>query len=112
MTSFGAFRKALPFWLSLGLVPLAALAIGQGGWTVLLLPAFAWALVTVLDLLLGRNEENPDPQTDETELFWYRLITLAWFPVQALLLCWLNRSMWACSCCRASPPMLQDASAC
>jgi len=86
MTSFGAFRKALPFWLSLGLVPLAALAIGQGGWTVLLLPAYAWALVTVLDLLLGRNEENPDPQTDEAELFWYRLITLAWFPVQALLI--------------------------
>ncbi len=89
-------RKALPFWLSLGLLPLAMIGVTQGGWTVILMPAYAWSLVTVLDLLLGRNEENPDPQTDEEDLFWYRLITLIWFPLQALTLYgaiwWITRS--------------------
>ena len=42
-------RNALPFWLSLGLVPLAILGVTAGGWTVILMPLYAWALVTVLD---------------------------------------------------------------
>ena len=78
-------RAALPFWLSLGLVPLAVLGITQGGWTVILMPLYAWALVTVLDVLLGLNEENPDPTVDR-DLFWYRLVTLIWFPVQAAII--------------------------
>ncbi len=80
------FRDALPFWLSLGLVPLAALGVTQGGWTVVLMPLYAWALVTVLDLLLGLNAENPDTATEESDLFWYRLVTLIWFPVQAAII--------------------------
>lgn len=79
-------REALPFWLSLGLVPLAALGVWAGGWAVLLMPAYAWALVTVLDLLLGCREENADPQTAEEDLFWYRLVTLVWFPLQAAII--------------------------
>ncbi|MEY4305353.1 MAG: hypothetical protein RIT52_1528 [Pseudomonadota bacterium] len=83
---FKTFRAAMPFWLSLGLVPLAVIGVTLGGWTVVLMPLYAWALITVLDLLLGLNEENPDPRTDERELFWYRLITLIWFPVQAMII--------------------------
>lgn len=75
-------RDALPFWMSLILVPLAALGATQGGWTVLLLPLYGWAMVTVLDLLTGLNEDNPAPDAPEADLFWYRLITLIWFPVQ------------------------------
>ena len=89
-------RHALPFWLSLGLLPLAVLGATQGGWMVLLMPAYAWALVTVLDLLLGLNEENADPQTDEADLVWYRAITLLWFPLQAAtlfgMIWWITRS--------------------
>lgn len=75
-------RRALPFWLSLGMVPLAILAARVGGWTLILLPLYSWVIVTGLDLLLGRNEDQPDTETPETDLFWYRLITLIWFPIQ------------------------------
>lgn len=78
-------RQALPFWLSLGMVPLAILGATRGGWLTLAMPLYAWALMTILDLLLGRNEENADPQTPEADLFWYRLITVIWFPVQAAI---------------------------
>jgi alkane 1-monooxygenase len=96
MTDIATLRNAMPFWLSLGLVPLAALGVVYGGWTVILMPAYAWTLVTVLDLLLGRNEDNPDPQTDERDLIWYRLITLIWFPLQAAIIYgaiwWITRT--------------------
>ena len=81
--------KALPFWMSMGLVPLAVVAALFGGWTVLLLPAATWWLFTVLDQVTGKNEENPDPATPEDALGWYRAITVIWFPVQFALLCWL-----------------------
>ena len=74
--------RALPFWLSLGMVPLAILGATNGGWTVLLLPVYGWIMVTVLDAILGLNEDNPDIDTPESDLFWYRLITMIWFPVQ------------------------------
>jgi len=76
-------RDALPFWLSLGTVPLALLALGLGGWTVLLLPLYTWALFTLLDALTGRNA---DPATPDDHLYWHRLITLVWFPIQFVLL--------------------------
>ncbi|WBL33004.1 alkane 1-monooxygenase [Sinirhodobacter sp. HNIBRBA609] len=74
--------RALPFWLSLGTVPLAVIEARFGGWTLLLLPAYAWWLVSLLDQLLGRNTDQPDVSTPEADLFWYRLITLIWFPIQ------------------------------
>ncbi|PWE50132.1 alkane 1-monooxygenase [Thioclava sp. NG1] len=77
---------ALPFWLSLGTVPLAGIEAWFGGWTLILLPAYAWWLTTVLDQLLGRNEDQPDTETPEDDLFWYRAITLIWFPIQAAVI--------------------------
>ncbi|WBU53440.1 alkane 1-monooxygenase [Paracoccus sp. SCSIO 75233] len=82
----GSFRTALPFWMSLGLVPLAVLAAVQGGWWWVLMPVYAWYMVTGLDLVLGLNEENPDTETPVDQLFWYRAITVIWFPVQFCLL--------------------------
>lgn len=79
------FVHALPFWISLLLVPVAYVAATKGGWWVALLPLFGWAMVTVLDLLGGLDEDNPDPATPERDLFWYRAITLIWLPVQALV---------------------------
>ena len=80
--SIRSLRHALPFWLSLGMIPLAILGATVGGWTTALLPVYGWMLVTVLDAILGLNEENPDPATPETDLLWYRVITMIWFPIQ------------------------------
>ncbi len=81
----GRLTQALPFWASLGLVPAALLGATQGGWTVLLVPMTAWGLFILLDALTGLDQTNPDPATPDDRLFWYRLITLIWFPVKAAL---------------------------
>jgi len=75
-------RNALPFWLSLITVPCAFLGAIYGGWAVFLLPLFTWVLFDILDLFVGLNLENADLETTEADLFWYRLITVIWFPVQ------------------------------
>ncbi|MFD1794692.1 alkane 1-monooxygenase [Paracoccus aurantiacus] len=80
------FRSALPFWMSLALVPLAVLAAWQGAWWWLAIPGFAWYMVTGLDLVLGLNKDNPDTETPLAQLFWYRAITVIWAPVQVLLI--------------------------
>ncbi len=79
-------RSALPFWLSLGTIPLALVGAGLGGWWVLMLPLYTWTLFAILDALTGRNEDNADLGATEDDLTWYRLITLIWFPIQFLLL--------------------------
>jgi alkane 1-monooxygenase len=78
--------RALPFWLSLALVPVVVVAASLGGWWLLLVPACAWWLFAVLDAVGSPNEENADPQTPEADLYWYRLVTLIWFPLQAALI--------------------------
>ena len=80
-----SLSRALPFWLSLVMVPLAVIGATVGGWTVALLPLFSWGLFSLLDALKGVNPANADPATPEAGLFWYRLITLIWFPVQFVL---------------------------
>jgi alkane 1-monooxygenase len=89
-------RNALPFWLSLAIVPLVLLAARFGGWALLLPPLGAWGLFSLLDLLMGQNHDNADPETGEGDLFWYRLITLIWFPIQFAtifgLIWWVTRS--------------------
>ncbi len=73
---------ALPFALSLALIPLAWVGALNGGWTVLLLPLATWALFSGLDAVLGVNTKNADPETDEDDLFCYKGITIAWVPLQ------------------------------
>lgn len=78
----GTLAEALPFWISLTLIPLVMLAAWKGGWTLVLLPAFPWWITSLLDALAGLDRENADPATPEERLFWYRLITLLWFPIE------------------------------
>ena len=75
-------QTALPFWLSLLMIPLAILGAAYGGLWTITLPLFSWGLFTLLDALTGLNTENADLQTGEAQLFWYRLITIVWFPLQ------------------------------
>lgn len=79
-------QNALPFWLSLGTVPMALIGMAVGGWTVLLMPLYTWGLYALLDTLLGLNPQNADLSTTEDDLFFYRMITLIWFPVQCATL--------------------------
>lgn len=51
----------------------------------MLLPLYAWALFTALDALTGLSQTNADPATPDAQLFWHRLITLIWLPVQFVL---------------------------
>ena len=76
------FARALPYWMSLALFPLIAFVAGQGGWWLLAMPLMTWWLFSLLDLAIGLDLENADPATPEADLFWYRLVTLVWFPLQ------------------------------
>lgn len=82
----GPLASALPFWLSLAFVPLIALGAARGGWWLGLAPLYAFGVITLIDALTGLDDANPDPETPLARLFWYRLITLIWFPVQAALI--------------------------
>lgn len=73
---------ALPFWLSLALLPIAGFAAWMGGWWLALIPLSSWGLFSVLDRLLGLETDNHNPETPDDALVWHRLITLIWFPAQ------------------------------
>ena len=77
--------RAWPYWLTLTFVPLVVLAVTKGGWWILLVPFYGWVLMPLLDIVLGRNLRNPDPDTPDAELFWFRLLTWIWFPIQFVL---------------------------
>ncbi|NNE53679.1 MAG: alkane 1-monooxygenase [Sulfitobacter sp.] len=78
--------RALPFWMSLGLIPLIWTATLIGGWTIALVPVVTWFLFSALDAVIGVNLDNADPEASEEDLFWYRLITLIWVPAQVITL--------------------------
>lgn len=75
---------AMPFWLTLGLVPVAWISALYGGWALLLLPLSTWYLFSLLDYFAGLNTDNADPMTPDADLQWYRAITLIWAPVQII----------------------------
>ncbi|SLN68850.1 Alkane 1-monooxygenase 2 [Aquimixticola soesokkakensis] len=79
-------RNALPFWMSLGVVPLVLIGARLGGAWPLLVPAYAWWMTSLLDVALGQNDANPDIETPDSALTWYRAVTLIWFPVQLCLI--------------------------
>lgn len=84
--SHGKLGSPLPFWMSLAMIPLAwAGAVNGGIWTILL-PLYTIGFVSILDALTGLNEDNPDTGTSDERLFWYRLVTLIWFPIQMVIL--------------------------
>ena len=78
--------RALPFWISALLPPIAWIGAIYGGWTVLLLPVVAWYLFSILDTVIGATTDNGDLEASDDDLFWYRLITLIWAPLQFMLL--------------------------
>ena len=79
------FARALPFWMTVLTVPVAFLGAWAGGWAVFLLPLLTWGLFDLLDLAIGEDASNADPDAPVSRLFWYRLVTLVWWPLQALM---------------------------
>jgi alkane 1-monooxygenase len=79
-----SFSRALPFWLPLGLIPLAWVTAIYGGWSLVILPFATWYLFSFLDFLTGLEKRNADPQTPDADLKWYRVITLIWAPIQII----------------------------
>ncbi|MCP5086769.1 MAG: alkane 1-monooxygenase [Rhodobacteraceae bacterium] len=75
------FLAALPFWASLTMLPVLAVAGLLGGWWLALPPVYGWYVTTLLDFAGGQNTDNPDPN-EAADLFWYRLITVLWAPIQ------------------------------
>lgn len=75
-------ENAAAFWVSLGLAATVIIAAIFGGWMITLIPLYGMVLSSLLDRILGDNTQNPDPETNETHLFWHTLITKIWFPVQ------------------------------
>ena len=82
-------QRALPFWMSLLLVPAAVIGAIHGGWTVILLPVMTWYFFSLLDALLGLELDNADLDTRDSQLTWYKAITLIWAPLQFGLLYWM-----------------------
>ena len=83
--AFPRFLRALPFWLSLALVPVVIIAARYGGWALVLPVISIFGTVTLMDMLGGLDTSDADPDTPQQKLFWYRLITLIWLPVQMAL---------------------------
>ena len=78
--------RAMPFWVSYLLPPLAWVAAVYGGWTVLLLPLVTWYLFSAMDFVFGTDQSNADLDASEQDLTLYRWVTLFWAPVQAVTL--------------------------
>jgi alkane 1-monooxygenase len=82
----GTRPRAWPYWLTLSFVPLIGIAVTQGGWAIALVPFYGWVLMPLLDTVFGKDLRNPDPNTPEEDLFWFRLLTMIWFPIQFCML--------------------------
>ena len=55
LASPALFLRALPFWLSLLLIPAMWLSAIWAGWAVVLVPLCSWTLFSVLDAAFGLN---------------------------------------------------------
>ena len=85
-TQLAQWHRAAPFWITLGLLPLAWVGAVHGGWTLVLLPFATWTSFAILDGFVGLDLENADLSATEEDLFWYKAITIAWAPLQFLTL--------------------------
>ena len=76
----------LPFWSSLLLFALGWFAILTGGYAFLIVVAFIWYVVPILDQLMSQAKNNFDPDMDENGLAQFILITKIWPLLQFILI--------------------------
>lgn len=89
MSAYVKPEHPVHFWIPYLLVPFIVIAALIGSWAVLLPPILTWYLFGVLDYFIGRYSKNADPMTPDDKLFWHRMVTLLWAPIQFGLLCWI-----------------------
>jgi len=80
------FRKALPFAVSFILVPFIAAAAAFGGWWIAAPFFVGWVVVGIVDKIVGLDTDSMDPATKDSLLYWHKMVTWAWVPVQLLLM--------------------------
>ena len=80
------FVQAMPFWLTLAMVPLALIGVTYGGWFTALVPLYSILVYSSLDALTGLDARNADPDTPDDMLLWYQLLTIVWAPIQLVIL--------------------------
>lgn len=74
--------QAAPFAISLTFVPFAVMGLTYGGWWIAGAIAYAFLVIPLVDHLIGTTKAAIDPLTEERALFFHRLITWAWAPIQ------------------------------
>ena len=86
-----SFGNALPYFLSLGVFPLMAIAAVQGSWWIAA-PYLYFMIPDVFDAMSGSDEGNMDPRrTIDQQLSWYKLSCWAWgilWPVTFVFCLW------------------------
>ncbi len=75
-------HNALPFWISLLLLPLVWISARTGSWFLLVLPVGVTTVFALVDRFAGINPDNLDLDATDADLFWYRTITVIWAPLQ------------------------------
>jgi len=90
-TVLPSFGNALPYFLSLGVFPLMAVAAVQGSWWIAA-PYLYFMIPDVFDAMSGADEANMDPRrTIDRQLSWYKLSCWAWgilWPVTFVFSLW------------------------
>ncbi len=86
-----SFSNSLPYFLSLGVFPLMALAAVQGSWWIAA-PYLYFMIPDVFDAMSGPDKRNMDPRdTLDSQLSWYKLSAWAWgilWPVTFVFSLW------------------------
>lgn len=86
-----SLRNALPYFLSLAIFPLVAIAAVHGGWWIAGPFLFLW-IAEGFEVQFGVEERNMDPKkTLERQLFWYKLPVWLWavlWPVTLVFSLW------------------------
>ncbi|MEM7545025.1 MAG: alkane 1-monooxygenase [Pseudomonadota bacterium] len=77
---------AYAFAISFIMPALLVLASVYGSWWLIGVPLYSWFVSSIFDRLLGLNQDNPDPQLAERDLFWHRFVTWAWIPTQMAMI--------------------------
>ena len=81
-TTSGNLTGAIAFSLSIILAVSVIIAAVFGGWTIALMPFFGMFAISILDRIFSDNTTNPDPNIDDSRLYWHKMLTIIWFPLQ------------------------------
>ncbi len=80
------FLRALPFAIALTFPPVVALGAYLGGAWISGAAIYALLGIPLADYIVGRSSASLDPRTRDDDLFWFRLITWVWLPIQLIML--------------------------